>query len=195
MKSLILLSGLLFLISLPSYSQINLGVKAGGNLATVDYDFDFGGTLHHRIGFHLGAIAESNIGQKAFIRLEFFHSRKGSKFQASGSSTATTMDRDYLYVPLLLGYRPSPRLSLYFGPEVGYTLGKFKEKYNSSRDFDFGIDGGVLYHLTRFLSLDLRYTHGLVKMENVKGIADKEPIFDGQNRVAQLGVNYLFIRK
>lgn len=187
MKNLILVSGLLFLLSLPVYSQIKLGVKAGGNLATIHYDNRLG-VIHEPkpvIRYHLGAIAESNLSQKVFIRSELFYSRKGSN----------SSDSHYLNVPLIVGYRLIPNLSLYFGPEVGYVLGMSKDRYNDFRDFDFGIDGGILYGLTRSLSLDLRYTYGLVRMRNVKSQVDNDPVYDGQNRVAQLGVNYMFLRK
>lgn len=187
MKNLLLLSGLLFLLSLPVYSQTKLGIKAGGNLATIHYDNRLG-VIHEPkpvIGYHLGFIAEKAISEKVFTRSELFYSRKGSK----------SSDSHYLNVPLIVGYRLKPNLSLYSGPEVGYTLGTSKDKENNFRDFDFGIGGGILYDLTRSISLDLRYTYGLIKMGNVKSAADGDPVYDGQNRVTQFGINYMFSKK
>jgi opacity protein-like surface antigen len=187
MKNLILFLGLLFLLNLSGYSQIMLGVKAGGNVATIHYDNSLG--INHEpkpvIGYHLGLTAEKAVSQKVFIRSELFYSRKGSK----------SSDSHYLNVPLIVGYRLIPNLSLYFGPEVGYTLGKSRDRENNFRDYDFSLDGGMLYSLTNALALDLRYSYGLVKMGNVKSTADRDPIYDGQNRVAQLGINYMFLRK
>jgi opacity protein-like surface antigen len=193
MKNFIVVSGLLFLLSLPAYSQIKLGIKAGGNLATMEYENSFGIIHKNRVGFHFGGVAEKDIGQRAFIRSELFHSRKGNKIHSINGSFLN--DSDYLNVPLLLCYRPLSGFSLYFGPEVGYALGKSKDAGNNHRDFDFGLDGGMLFNLTKALSLDLRYTYGLVKMVNIKSVADGDPIYDGKNRVAQLGLNYLFLKR
>jgi opacity protein-like surface antigen len=192
MKHVFILLGLLLMLPLTGYCQHAFGVKAGGNLATVKRDNSFGTDDKHRIGFHMGFLAEKDISQKTYIRSELFHSRKGSKIYDSSSGMNYSRDSDYLNLPLLIGYRLSPAISFYFGPELGYALGHSKDYANDHRDFDFGLDGGILYNLTSAFALDLRYTYGLVKMGNIQSTSGTTPIYDGQNRVAQLGVNYYF---
>lgn len=192
MKQTFILLVLFLMLPLSGYCQHALGLKAGGNLATVKRDNSFGNDDKHRIGFHMGFLAEKDISQNTYIRSELFHSRKGSKIYNSSSGITMLNDADYLNLPLLVGYRLSPAFSFYFGPELGYALGQSKDDANNYRDFDFGLDGGILYNLTSAFALDLRYTYGLVKMKNKQGNIDPAPIYDGQNRVAQLGVNYYF---
>lgn len=193
MKNLIILSGLLFLLSLPGYSQTIFGVKAGGNLANMDFDNSFGGTYKPRVGYHFGVIAEKVISQKVFVRSELFYSLAGSR--VNYDQDKSNYDLNYLNLPILLGYRPVSNLSVYLGPEVSYTLGQYGATIKFKNPFVLGIDGGVLYNLTTALAVDLRYTYGLTNIDkqHVEGFADQGR--EGSNRVAQLGVNYYFKRK
>jgi opacity protein-like surface antigen len=195
MKEVILFSALLLLLIFPGYSQTKLGLKAGVNWATMDFKNNFANSYHYRTGFHVGASVERSIGEKAFVRSELFYSRKGYEARSIRfPDNKSTTDFDYLNIPLLVGYKLPSGISFYLGPEVSYNLGN-TVKPKTKKDFDFGVDGGILYSFTDALSFDLRYTYGFVKMSNVKSVNDGEPLYDGQNRVAQLGVNYYFKKR
>lgn len=174
------------------YGQVNFGVKAGVNMAKGSFN-DAETKFDEK--FNAGVISEIDFNETFFIRPELNYSVKGWKVPDA------SMNLQYLNFPILLGFRPVPKLSLVAGPEFGYLLKTERKPDGSSmpgyEKFDYGIALGASYRIVRKLWLDIRYTHGfdaLIKASgrDVNNSPTGEIYRDGANRVFFVGLSYLF---
>jgi Outer membrane protein beta-barrel domain len=111
------------------------------------------------------------------------------------------MDLHYLNVPILFGYKPTPKLSMLVGPEIGYLIRTVRKPDSPNFDspyekLDYGLSIGSAYSVAKNTAIELRYTHGFDTL--LKGFmrdANNNPAGvdrDGANRVFQLNVIYIF---
>src|SRR5690349_20742611 len=110
------------------------------------------------------------------------------------------MNLHYLNLPILLGYKPTSRLSLLGGVEFGCLLDwvskpKSSFVYNYEQ-MDYGISLGAAYKLVDKLNVELRYTYGFDTLLKWT-VPDNSSLpttenRDGSNRVLQLSVLYFF---
>lgn len=187
---------ILTVIMIPSsfviYGQVNFGVKAGVNMAKGSFN---DAETKFDAKFNAGVISEVNFNEAFFIRPELAYSVKGWKL------TDASLNLHYFNLPILLGFRPIPKLSVVAGPEFGYLLKAERRPDGSSmpgyEKFDYAIALGASYRIVRKLSLDIRYTHGfdtLIKAtgRDVNNSPTGEVYRDGANRVIFVGLSYLF---
>lgn len=107
----------------------------------------------------------------------------------------------YLNLPLLISYRPSAKLAVVAGPELGLLLraeGNHTTAFGNSGNYtttnsyergDYGIAVGFNYELLPALSVDFRFSHGLNQLTTSWGIKDT------RNRALQVGLAYDFFKK
>jgi hypothetical protein len=176
-----------------SFAQVRLGLKAGGNLANID-GFD---KSKMKLGLHAGPVLQVNLAKLLFIQSEFLYSVKGSRSDSTQTSSSATLNLNYITLPVLFGFRPSPNLSVKLGPEIGRLLSAKSEEDGSSRDlssfyndFDLGADLALAYTFKK-ISLDLRYNYGLKELLRgaQNGNIMNEESF-GSNRVLQFSLCY-----
>ena len=211
MKNLFLfVFGVFGFIITSSSQNIDFGVKAGVNFATItgDYTDDVKG----RTAFHIGAVAEVEINEIFSIQPELLYSAQGFKteYKDSGSDWSekdeVTVKLDYINVPIIAKYYVIEGLSIEAGPQIGflisaeqdykYTYTDAGETYSESgtedvkeylKTIDFGLNFGVGYKMKNGLNFGARYNLGLSNINDIEGIDDKN-----QNSVFQVSVGYWF---
>jgi hypothetical protein len=173
-------------------SQLQLGVKAGINVANVDYENFENKNI---IRFNTGLVSQIDFNSTLFLRPELIYSVKGWGFD-DGS-----MNLHYLNMPVLLGYKPIKKLSVLLGPELGYLLRTVRKPESPNFDspyekIDYGISIGASYNVAKSTAIEVRYTYGFDTL--LKGFTrdannnSTGKDRDGANRVLQFNVIYFF---
>jgi hypothetical protein len=179
------------------YSQIRIGLKAGGNLANMD-DFD---KTKMKLGLSAGPVLQIHLGQTLFAQTELLYSIKGAKAEQTQTGSDVSLNLNYITLPILFAYRASPNFALKLGPELGYLLsakssvegGNTTDLSKYYEDFDFGADLGLAYQFKK-LTIDLRYNYGLLDLLNISQTGPNgTPTGDdktGSNRVLHFSLCY-----
>jgi hypothetical protein len=164
-------------ISIPAYSQIKFGLKAGGQTTTVPtYNVTDGTTNITSIedwqwGFHGGAFVRINL---AFLQIQpevVFVSNTFDYSVKSGSAPAIPKAQTFnrLAIPILLGVKLGP-IRINAGPAASVQIGSpealledqnFEEMYKSAL---WGYQAGLGIDLLGHLTLDARFAGGLGDM-------------------------------
>lgn len=143
MKKIILASLILF--TTVSFAQeIKYGAKAGINVSSLRGDYpDEIDENKSKIGFHIGGFLEYSFNDKFSIQPELLYSTQGGKSvvkEEYGGGTyyesfTQTPKISYLNIPIMLKYKVIEKLSVEFGPQIGYVLSaKSKWEYVDSSD-------------------------------------------------------------
>lgn len=190
----------LYNVSAHAQAQVDFGLKTGVNINTVKYrnsDVEMAS-----IGYHAGALAQITVSDRFFIRPEVQYSVKGYRFPAMGSDGSGNLRFHYVAIPLLAGFPIGNKFGFLIGPEIGFLL-KAKSKFSSGttdvsknfQKFDWGLDLGGMYKITKELGVEVRYNYGFRGL--IKGITTDEngnptgSNKDGANRVFQAGLFYM----
>jgi outer membrane protein with beta-barrel domain len=153
---------------------LNVGAKAGVNLATLKVDGNPPiAPFTSRAGLIVGGFVSWAVAPRIDLQPEALFSRKGASAEESGVTVDTILD--YLDVPVLARYRllGTPRRNLHVlgGPSLGVAL-KAKVKATFGGDsfeqdmtddlkrFEFGLVAGAGVQVGR-VSVEGRYTWGL----------------------------------
>jgi hypothetical protein len=151
------------------------GVKGGVNFATLTSDEDPNPDFTFRIGLAAGGYVTWRIAERFEVQPEALFSQQGASVSAVGIDS--TIEIDYLAMPVLARYRlsPSPRgLVLYAGPTPAVKLrarakaeaGGEQVKTDISdsiKTFDVGVAFGAAFEFGRW-SIDGRYTWGFTNI-------------------------------
>lgn len=185
MKKLLMLFSVLFLFSMMTFAQMQLGLKAGLNIANIggsDADNLVGQSLDSKTGFSGGVFFAYQFNNLFAIQPEVYYSMKGATYTESGAEL--TVSLDYIEIPLLLkliipleGSKIRP--SIFAGPAIGFnTTHKMKVEYNGqtvemdipdtkSTDFSLVFGGGLSFMAGKNeLGVDIRYILGLSTIDN-----------------------------
>ncbi len=178
--------------------EITLGVKGGLNISNLSVDApddpDFG--FDSQTDFLVGGFAQFAFGQHFAVQPEVFYSKKGAR--SRDSDPATTLNLNYLEIPILLMWRLASRESpiypiLYTGPSVAFetrcqVTGKQDgvsvsfdcddpllggELQTAKTDFWLVFGGGfeILYSKLT-IQLDARYNLGLTNLNEAEDAAE-----------------------
>lgn len=130
MKKIILTS--FMLCSVFAFSQeIKFGAKVGLNLSNLSGDYPIGIYEHNsKIGFHIGGFAEYEINDKFILQPELLFSTQGNTYgykdyYGGGSyydGADYNLKLNYLNLPIILKYKIIEKLSIDFGPQIGYLI-------------------------------------------------------------------------
>jgi opacity protein-like surface antigen len=161
--------------------QIKVGVKAGGNLSTIN-------TVHiscdMKFGFHIGGFAEFVMNDKISIQPELLYSTQGASATQDGVTVNANVN--YINVPVLLKLNIAEGLSAEIGPQVGILVGAKQGSKNIKEDcytFDLTAIAGLSYTFAEKFVVGARYGFGLTNIsKDVKT----------QNRVISLSIGYKF---
>ena len=171
-----------------------VGIKAGGNLATISQS-----DAKSKIGFYAGLSLNAPLTDKLSIQPEVLYSLQGAKGQEiiGGYKVDETLNLGYINVPVMFQYAVADGFFVEAGPQFGFlTSAKMKVSSNgvsaeldakdNMNTFDFGIGLGAGYNFTPNWSMNARYTAGITDMaKNNNDSAVK-------NNVFQLGLGYTF---
>ena len=169
----------------------NVGVLGGVTLSTFSTANDT--PLKQVLGAQAGVFADRGINRNVGVRGEVLITQRGAKNEAN----ANTMRLAYLDVPLMVRVGPTTTNETHFHAFTGLTPGFLLKTSTTTggalaggistdvKSFDLGwlIGAGVEQHA---LSLDARYTFGLVNVNNVPTQVEYK------NRSFSVNVGYRF---
>lgn len=186
-----------FLLTKESFSQINIGIKSGVNIATTKNLIAF---PKNRVGWYGGLSFKIPVQKNLFIQPEVLYSSKGDRLNDQFGAIYQSVRLNYLNLPVLLNYRFDEKTSLAFGPEFGYLLSAqlVIDKGNNINvtkqyppKFDIGASMGLQYRLIKSTSIEIRYNYGFNTLYSIDAVGNRYTEKKGANRVFQIGVNYL----
>jgi len=173
------------LVSLPAFSQINFGLKAGVSTTSLDMptiktitsgttSFSVNGISTAKYGFHGGLFMRVTLFG-FYVQPELLFSTRTDSYTVTNLQTTTgiiaTQNFNKLDIPVMLGFKLGP-LRLNAGPTGSLLLNSPKNlisnpdfKNNYSR-MTFGYQAGLGFDLLNFLTFDLRYEGSLLKYQN-----------------------------
>lgn len=185
-----------------SYGQATFGIKAGANLANMNFESNgFNFTPESLVGFYAGPFARLGVSSQFAIQPELLLSLQGYSIDlgdlvgeevADGKMKSQNL---YLNLPVMARFYPTEALHLEAGPQVGLLLNsKVKgdegsvDDEESYKDLDFGLNIGAGYTLPLSLTIEARYNLGLAN------VAEGAENSDGKatNRVFSFGLGYTF---
>lgn len=188
MKTKLLLTAVISIISVTAFSQsFKIGAKGGATINKIS-----GQTFKDQFtyGYHLGGFATIGLGKKFAIQPEVLFNQvnvdSSSKFSDIYKfNKLSTVQLQYLSIPLLLNYNAGKLLALQVGPQFGVLLNKsntlIENGKNAFKGGDLSMLGGVQLKLSHFRIYG-RYAIGL---NNINDIDNKDK---WTNQSAQIGV-------
>ena len=200
MKKLLLTFFISFLVISFASAQVKFGYKLGLNVSNIKRtNYNHYSALP---GINTGVFSNVYFSDKYYIDLELLLSMKG--YNSVVVPAGTTSHRlSYVSVPVLMGFKPSEKFTFQLGPEMNFLTKAVMKNKNGKKTisddfekFDFGIDAGAAYHLSKKISLGVRYNYGLSKVIEERMFDPSGDMFSykksGANRAIQLNLSYLF---
>jgi len=178
-------------IATSAFTQIKGGVKGGVNIGDIvisnKADYFQNEQFTSRTSFHFGSYVQNKFSEHFAWQIEVLFSNKGYFIETEKNKTAISLN--YINWPLLMVYKPTSKLGIEAGIELGLLVSG-EDIFNS---FDMGIDFGANYEITKRINAGVRYNMGLPFQ------LDIEPIDSGaeppryQHSVVQfyIGVNLI----
>jgi len=208
MKKLTILIVLLVSFSFVSEAQMNFGVKAGLNMATLSGDNTDDAELMP--GYQVGLVTNFNMGDAFTIQPGLILAGKGSNFSTEmmGETFDQSISLNYLEIPINAVYNVSD-FQIFAGPYLGFGLfGKVKfdadELDDSDIEFtsdvdeetedvpvnslDYGLNIGAGYMINESIQIQAGYGLGLGNINPKYNGEDPED--NTTNSVIQLSVAY-----
>ncbi|CAM1373076.1 porin family protein [Tenacibaculum xiamenense] len=158
--------------------ESKFGIKGGLNFAQITGANSL--KSDRKTDFNLGIMAEIPIVEKFFFQPELLYSRQGS-----------SVNLDYLNIPLLGKYYLTEGLNIQAGPQIGFLLSADTNGVNVKSNFktlDFGVDFGLGYQFKNGLNLGAKYNYGLSNLST--GVANEYAGTKIKNEVFQLSIGY-----
>jgi hypothetical protein len=203
MKKLTLLIAIMVSLSFVARAQMNFGVKAGLNMATLSGDDVENASM--KPNYQVGGVLNFNVTDAISLQPGLILAGKGSN---NSENSDFTLSMNYLEIPVNAVYNISG-FQVFAGPYLG--LGLFgKEKYadddydieftsdvdptNTSQDksyynsFDYGINAGLGYKLNDAIQIQANYGLGLANV--FPKVDGQDPSIEANNSVIQLTVSY-----
>jgi hypothetical protein len=200
MKKIFLLLSTIVVFSSSSFSQIDIGVKAGGAWSSVS---NLGETNTNKpiLTGYGGGFAHIKLNDNFVLVPELLYSLKGFKYTPYFYNQYSKQYLNYLSFPILIGFKPSKDFMFDIGPEFGYLFKSITLPGASTKDLsvyynkiDIDIDLGVAYFFEKKFGMELRYSYGLKNLAN-KTLMDFngsmiDRVQEGKTGSLQLGLFY-----
>lgn len=180
MKKPILITALLLMLSFSTQAQLlQIGAKVGLNYA------NFSGTAIQTnaiTSYHAGLIAEIKLLDKFAIQPELLYTTQGATYKTVLGDVKNELG--YIAIPVLAKIYLSKSLSLELGPQASFLLSE-KNKFNASdsKTFDFAVDAGLGFKLTKNIFIEGRYVLGLTEVSTNA---------QSKNSVLQVSAGFMF---
>ncbi|MGV3530552.1 MAG: porin family protein [Flavisolibacter sp.] len=178
-------------------AQVQLGVRAGANIATTKNLITF---PENRLGWYAGLTSNIQIKDKYFLQTELIYSSKGDESESPFGSFNRSRRFNYLNLPILFGYHFDKKTSVLLGPEFGYLcearllIGR-ENNLNIKKEIpprlDVGSSIGLQYTIIKYVGIEVRYTYGFNTLYSIDAVGNRYTERNGANRVFQMGVRYL----
>ena len=179
-------------ISVSGISQsIDLGVKAGVNFSSINYDNVASSSI---TGFQAGVFAGIKFSDKLGVQADVLYSKQGAELTVS--NVLQQIDLSYVNVPIVLKYYVFQGLNIQVGPQFGFVIDdNIKEILAGQVDAKSADVSGVVglgYDLPLGLRVDARYNFGFSDVLDgiIPGETDKG---DSSNKVFSIAVGYTLL--
>jgi len=180
MKKTLFVTVLLFAMTLSVQAQLlQIGVKAGLNYA------NFSGTTIQTdaiTSYHAGLLAEIKLLDKFAIQPELLYTTQGATYNTVLGDVKNELG--YIAIPVLAKIYLSKSFSFELGPQASFLLSE-KNNFNVSdpNTFEFAVDAGLSFKVTKSIFLQGRY---------VLGLTEVSPNADAKNSVLQFSAGLMF---
>lgn len=164
MKKLLLVAAMaLGSIGFVQAQEIDFGVQAGLNIATLSGDDADDGDIESRIGINVGVTGEYMFNQSIGLQIGAIYSQQGLTSDIEGVDS--TFKLDYVNVPVLAKfYIAESGFSFDLGPQIGFLVNDEVDVDGTEIDFDnlgidtngtdFGAVGGLNYKFKEGTTLE-----------------------------------------
>ena len=206
---------IIVLISIPAFSQIKFGLKAGVSTTSLSMptiktvtsgttSFTVDGLTAAKYGFHGGAFVRLTFFG-VYIQPELLFSTRTNEYtvtnvtnQASPVAYVAKQSFNKLDIPVMLGFKLGP-LRLNAGPTGSLLINSpksiitnpdYKNNYNR---MTIGYQAGLGFDLLSFLTFDLRYEGNLKKYQNqIQSLTGKKYNLDDRPNAFVFSVGIMF---
>lgn len=150
------------MMTISSFAQISVGLKAGGNLSNLNgLDVDNYETKAI-IGFHVGAYTTFNLGRNFAIQPELVYSTQGGTIEGGGFTEDIKLN--YFNIPIMVKFLTNSGFYVEAGPQIGFNTGELdsEDVEGDIKGSDFSICGGLGFQPTKSpFGIGLRYNVGM----------------------------------
>jgi Outer membrane protein beta-barrel domain len=189
---------LLCMCTMVASAQVQVGVKAGLNVADINatgLTYNSYITYSSKINFNAGFLVTIPLFKSFLLQPEILYSGQGANTLLLATSLITSYD--YLNFPVLFKYQQSSGFFAETGPQIGFLLDAFEkggyqgtvDLTNEVQPIDFSWAFGIGCKFKKpGIGFDLRYNLGLTNTEeggtHLNGVS--------KNSVFQIGLFYMF---
>ncbi len=193
-KMLVLALVCLFAAFSASSQGINLGIKGGATVYKID-GVSFSDEFNW--GYHLGGVAELMWSKQWGIQPEVLFNESNTKtgysfdtlYRSVNPGTLKDVKLNFISIPVLLTWRPSPFISFQAGPNFSVMMSKdrtlLQDGAEAFKSGSVSLIGGIQLNILSFRIYG-RYGMGLTNLNNID-TQDK-----WKSRGGQLGVAMMF---
>ena len=176
------------------------GIKGGMNVSSNSGLKELNVDAKSKIGFNAGIFMNAPISQNFSIQPEVLYNNLGAK---TSGNIDTTINLDYISVPVMFQYNATPKFYLEAGPQFSF-LTNAKVKSNDAvveaagnalintdtlKTFDFGAGIGAGYWFTPNVGINARYVAGFSDIAKDRASNDSNR---ARNNNFQVGLSYKF---
>lgn len=181
--------------------KFSFGPKVG-----VDLTHFWGKDIPHgmQLNYQVGTFLEYRFNEKFSIAPEVVFAAQGGKMDASAyldgsfhGSADLYFNFNYINVPIMLKFYAIPKLSIDFGPQIGFNVyskatvkakaesasTSYTDDFEGVQSVDVGVGLGATYNITNDAFVQGRYTMGLTK------VFEDGDVYNGN---IQLAIGYRF---
>jgi len=168
-------------VAFASAQSFKLGVKVGATTYKID-GMSFSDEF--KWGYHLGGTAEIMFSPTFGIQPEVLFNQSNTKtgysfdtlYRSINPGTAKEVKLNYMSIPVLLSWRPSPFITFQAGPQFSILMSKertlLQDGGEAFKNGSVSILGGVQLNILAFRVYG-RYGVGLTNLNNIENNSDK----------------------
>ena len=144
--SINMLFAAILITSTASAQHVNIGIKGGLNLYSINNDNN--SNYDTKAGFHAGLMGHIHLARQFALQPELVYSVQGAKYTVAGVDTKLNLG--YINVPVMFQYMFDNGFRLQAGPQVGFLINGKAETNDSKTDVkdnfktvDFALGAGA----------------------------------------------------
>lgn len=180
-KILILFTASMMTVAFTSAQGIKLGVKVGATTYKID-GISFSDQF--RWGYHVGGTAELMFSPSFGIQPEVLFNQSNTQtgysfdtlYKSLNPGELKNVQLNYMTIPILLNWRPSPLITFQAGPQFGILMSKdrtlLKDGQEAFKNGNVSVLGGVQLNILSFRIYG-RYAAGITNLNNIDNNSDK----------------------
>ena len=180
-KILMMITASMLTVAFASAQSFKLGVKVGATTYKID-GLSFSDQF--KWGYHLGGTAEIMFSPTFGIQPEVLFNQSNTQtgysfdtlYRSINPGTVKEVKLNYMSIPVLLSWRPSPFISFQAGPQFSILMSKdrtlLKDGAEAFKNGNVSILGGVQLNILAFRVYG-RYGVGLTNLNNIENNSDK----------------------